>query len=347
LVPDDAAGTPLVKRESGCSVSVVIVAFRQREALVAALRSASAAAARVPGGAEVIVVDNGGLADLVRASAPEARLIEPGTNIGFAGAVNRAIAVANGRWVALLNDDASLDEEALAVALSAGERDPKIGSVAGQVRFEAAPGVINCAGIAVDSLGVAVERLAGRPVADAATGGEVFGATGCFALYRSEMLERVGGFEQRFFAYLEDVDLAWRAAAGGWRAVYEPGAVAFHRGSASSGEGSRLKYWLGGRNRVWLLARNATGAQLRRALLGILLYDGAYIAYAAVADRTLAPLQGRLTGLRSWRAMRRERDAERATVTLSPAAAGWAQSARMHRAYRGFGGRAHRAPPTS
>jgi GT2 family glycosyltransferase len=333
--------------ESGCSISVVIIAFRQREPLIAALQSATAAAARVPGGAEVIVVDNGGLADLVRVHATEARVIEPGSNIGFAGAVNCAISVAGGRWIALLNDDARLHEDALAIAMRAGESDPWIGSVAGQVRFEAAPGVINSAGIAVDSLGVAVERLAGRPVAEAGAGGEVFGATGCFALYRSEMLERVGGFEERFFAYLEDVDLAWRAQAGGWTAVYEPEAVAFHRGSASSGEGSSLKYRLVGRNRVWLLARNATGAQLRRALPGILLYDGAYIAYAWFADRTLAPLQGRVAGLRHWRTMRREREADRATVVLSPAAAGWAQSARMHLAYRGFGGRRRRAPPIS
>jgi GT2 family glycosyltransferase len=323
--------------EGGCSISVVIVAFRQREALVVALQSASAAAALVPGGAEVIVVDNGGLADLIRQSAPDARLIEPGANIGFAGAVNRAIAIARGRWIALLNDDARLHEDALAVALRAGESDPRIGSVAGQVRFEAAPGVINSAGIAVDSLGVAVERFAGRPVAEA-TAGEVFGATGCFALYRSAMLAHVGGFEERFFAYLEDVDLAWRAAAAGWTAMYEPAAVALHRGSASSGEGSSLKYRLVGRNRVWLLARNATGAQLRRALLGVLLYDGAYIAYAMLVDRTLAPLQGRLTGLRRWRTMRRERDGDRTTVALSPAAAGWTQSARMHLAYRGLGG---------
>lgn len=325
-------------REEGCSISVVIVAFRQRDALIEALRSASAAAALVPGGAEVIVVDNGGLADLIRQSAPDARLIEPGANLGFAGAVNRAIALARGRWIALLNDDARLHEDALAVALRAGERDARIGSVAGQVRFEAAPGVINSAGIAVDSLGVAVERFAGRPVAEAHVGGEVFGATGCFALYRSAMLEHVGGFEERFFAYLEDVDLAWRAQAAGWTAVYEPAAVALHRGSASSGEGSSLKYRLVGRNRVWLLARNATAAQLRRALPGILLYDGAYIAYAAMADRTLAPLQGRLTGVRRWRTMRGERNGDRTTVALSSAAAGWAQSARMHLAYRGFGG---------
>jgi GT2 family glycosyltransferase len=324
--------------EDGCSISVVIVAFRQRVALEVALQSASAAAALVPGGAEVIVVDNGGLADLIRQTAPDARLIEPGANVGFAGAVNRAIAIAGGRWIALLNDDARLHEDALAVALGAGESDPRIGSVAGQVRFEAAPGVINSAGIAVDSLGVAVERLAGRSVAEATTGGEVFGATGCFALYRSEMLARVGGFEERFFAYLEDVDLAWRAAAAGWTAVYEPEAVAWHRGSASSGEGSSLKYRLVGRNRVWLLARNATGAQLRRALLGILLYDGAYIVYAAGTDRTLAPLQGRLQGLRRWRTMRRERDGNRTTVALSPAVTGFVQSARMHLAYRGFGG---------
>ena len=132
----------------------------------------------------------------------------------------------------------------------------------------------------------------------------MFGASGCVALYRAEMLAQIGGFDSEFFAYLEDVDVAWRARAAGWEAFYEPAAVAHHRGSASTGEGSARKYRLVGRNRVRLLARNATTRQLARNLLGILLYDSAYILYVALSDRTLAPLRGRLAGLRGWRASR-------------------------------------------
>ena len=322
---------------SGPTISVVIVAYRQREALTECLQSCLQAAAAVPGGAELIVVDNGGLAPFVRERWPEIMLIEPGSNLGFAGGVQRGVAAASGEWVALVNDDARIEPEALARLLAAGRQDERIGSVAAQVRFHSDPTLINSAGIEVDSLGIATERLAGRPATEAELGCEVFGASACFALYRSSMLGSLGGLDERFFAYLEDVDLAWRARAAGWSAVYEPLAVAQHRGSASSGEGSATKYYLVGRNRVRLLARNATAGQLARALPGILLYDLAYVVYVALGDRTLAPMRGRLAGLREWPAMRRESRTSRRAVKLSPALRGWLGALRQHRAYRRLG----------
>jgi GT2 family glycosyltransferase len=316
------------------AISVVIVAYRQREALTEALRSVMDAAARVPGGAELIVVDNGALADHVRAVAPAALVIEPGENLGFAGGVQRGVERAQGEWVALVNDDARIEPDSLVRLLQAGAGDERLGTVAAQVRFESAPERINSAGIVVDTLGVASERLAGRPVSQAGKACEVFGASGCFVLYRRAMLQQTGGLEPRFFAYLEDVDLAWRARAAGWLARYEPRAVAYHRGSASSGSGSAGKYFLVGRNRVRLLARNATGARLARSLPGIVLYEVAYVLYAALTDRTLAPLRGRLQGLREFRAFRAETDGTRRDVTLAPAWRGWLESLRMSRAYR-------------
>jgi GT2 family glycosyltransferase len=321
-------------------ISIVVVAYRQREALGEALDSCLAAAERTPGEVELIVVDNGELAGFVREGWPAALVLEPGENLGFAGGVQHGLAVARGEWVALVNDDARLEPNALAAMLAAGERDARVGSVAAQVRFASDPGQINSAGVSVDSLGVATERLAGLTVEeDGQEATEVFGASGCVALYRRAMLEDVGGLEERFFAYLEDVDLACRARAAGWGAVYEPGAVAYHRGSASSGEGSAHKYFLVGRNRVWLLARNATAGQLLRALPGMVVYDLAYVAYVALSDRTLAALRGRLAGLRGWRAMRASARAGRGVVRLDSARGGWLGALRQHRAYRRLGAR--------
>jgi GT2 family glycosyltransferase len=319
------------------AISVVIVAYRERELLAECLQSCARAATEVPGGTELIVVDNGGLAPFIREGWPSVRVIEPGENVGFAGGVQRGVAEASGAWVALLNDDARIEPVALARLLGAGARDGRIGSVAAQVRFHSDPARINSAGVDVDSLGVATERLAGRPSSEAGHAGEVFGASGCFALYRAAMLEELGGLDERFFAYLEDVDLAWRARAAGWIAVYEPLAIAYHHGSASSGEGSRRKYFLVGRNRVRLLARNATAGQLATALPGILLYDLAYLVYVALSDRTLAPLRGRLAGLREWRSLRRQSRATRRRVELGSAISGWLKALRQHRAYRRLG----------
>jgi GT2 family glycosyltransferase len=330
-------------------VSVVVVAYRQREALRECLQALAraeqelaaspAASGRSEGSpaAELIVVDNGELGELVLAARPDARLISSASNIGFAAGAQRGIEAARGEWVALVNDDATVAPDALVRLLAAGRAAPQIGSVAAQIRFHAHPQTINSAGILVDSLGVASERLAGRPVAEAAEGAEVFGASGCVALYNARMLEQLGGLDGRFFAYQEDVDLAWRARATGWSAVYEPRAVAHHRGSASTGEGSRTKYRLVGRNRMWLLARNATTRQLLSRLPAIVLYDLAYVLYVALSDRTAAPLWGRLEGLRSWRAMRAERGGMRAEVRLAPARSGWLGALRQHLAYRDAG----------
>lgn len=326
---------PAEPPRSTLAVSIVVVAFCQREALLRCLDSCLVAAGRVIGGAELIVVDNGELSDLVRAHYPQAEIVKPGFNSGFAAAINRAAAVARGRWVAIVNDDAWLEPGALAAAVATGENDASIGSVAGQVRFAREPGRLNSAGLAVDRFGIAADRLVSAPVAECDESADVFGPTGCFALYRGTMLKQIGGFDERFFAYLEDADVAWRARAAGWSCRYEPSAVAYHEGSASSREGSAAKYFLVGRNRVWLLARNATWRQLLLGMPGIVLYDVAYVTYVALKDRTLAPLWGRLAGLCSFRARRRERRGQRHDVPLGPA--GWLGALAMHRAYRSLG----------
>lgn len=319
----------------GPALSIVVVAYRERGPLLGCLAACELATEGLEGGAELIVVDNGGLAMEIRQNAPTAVVVEPGYNTGFAGGVSRGIAASTGRWVALVNDDAQVEPAALSALIAAGESSDRIGSVAAQVRFARDPDRINSAGLQVDRLGIATERFAGAPVTVAGDRTQVFGATACLALYRRTMLDAIGGFDERFFAYLEDVDVAWRAQAGGWCCVYEPGAVGYHLGSASTGPGSATKYFLVGRNRVWLLARNATRLQLLRALPGIIAYDLAYVAYVALTERTLAPLRGRLVGLRTWRDRRRETSGRRRSVVLG--GTGWRGALRQHRAYHDLG----------
>ena len=84
-----------------------------------------------------------------------------------------------------------------------------------------------------------------------------------------------------------------------------PASVAYHHGSATAGEASPRKYFLVGRNRMRLLAKNATGGQLVRWGWAMALYDVAYVLFVALTDRTLSPLRGRVAGLREWRRYRR------------------------------------------
>src|ERR1035437_1870376 len=283
-------------------LSLVVVSYRKGTLLEACLLSAQAALRQVEGATELILVLNGASPDEPVISEKLAESIdvvyEP-ENIGFAPAVAEAIRRSKSEWIALLNDDALAEPELFASMLAAGSSASDIGSLAAQMRFSDRPDILNSAGIEVDRLGIACDRLLGEPVSESEREPtEVFGASGGAAMYRRAMLEEIGGFDESFFAYLEDVDVAWRAGMRGRRCLYVPDAVVTHPHSATLGHGSSRKYFLVGRNRVRLLAKNASTAQLRRYGPWMLFDDLAYIGFIALTQLTFAPLAGRFAGLR-------------------------------------------------
>ncbi len=317
-------------------ISVLVINQNRRQLLEACLTSLVAG---LPAGAELIVIDNGsedGSAQMVAERFPRAELVALAVNEGFAPAVVRGTGLARGDWLVLVNNDAVLEPDCLTRLVQAGESAPDVGAVSAQVRFADRPDTINTAGLEIDNLAISYDRLAGVPATAAGGDGavEVFGASGCVAAYRAAMLADIGGFEGSFFAYMEDADVAWRARMRGWRALYEPRAVAYHHGSLTLGNSSEAKYRLVGRNRVRLIARNATGAQLLRWGWAMLAYDLAYVLFVALTDRTLAPLTGRVGGLARWRADRLAGAPSRVPVSLA-GAGGWRAALRMRAAYRG------------
>jgi GT2 family glycosyltransferase len=304
------------------AVSAIVVNHRRPGLTIECLASLEAALERLGEPAELIAVDNGsgdGSSERIAARFPEARVIALAENRGFAGAVNAGVEESSAEWVLLLNNDATLEPDAIANLLEAGRRAKDIGSVAAQMRFAASPEVLNSAGIGVDRLGVAYDRGLGEPVpGDGGEPVEVFGASGGAALLRRAMLDELGGLDDSFFFALEDVDLAWRARMAGWRALYAPGAVVWHHHGTTGRHTSAFKHFHVGRNRVRMLAKNAEPAHLRRYGPMIAAYELAYVGYAVVADRTLAPLRGRLRGLREWRAYRSAGEAARGPAGLEP-----------------------------
>ena len=303
-------------------VSAIVVNYRRAEMTLACLASVREALDRVDGATEVVVVDNGsgdGSPEAIRAAGHAANVIALPENLGFPSGASEGIRHSSGEWVALINNDVIVEPDALVQMLAAGERTPDIGSVAAQMRFAADPDVINSAGIGVDRLGIAHDRLLGQPVsAGEDQPVEVFGACGGAALHRRRMLDEIGGMDESYFFALDDVDLAWRAQMAGWRCLYAPAAVVHHHHGATTAHGSDVKYFHVGLNRVRTLAKNADGGALRRYGLLAVGFDVAYILYAAVADRTLAPLRGRLQGLREWRSYRRAGRPLRRPVELEP-----------------------------
>lgn len=312
-------------------VSVVIPTMRGRAWLpecIAALR------AQTFRDFEIIVVDNAS-ADGSRewlVGQPDVRVIRNEANVGFAAACNQGIRASDAPFVALLNDDTRAEPqwlEALVEGMSAAHPRQKkeIGSCASLMLFADRPGVVQSAGIAVDRAAIAWDRLRGCPADSAAAlcACEVFGASGGAALYRRAMLDEIGLFDERFFAYLEDVDLAWRAQRAGWRCVYVPRARVLHHASATSVAGSPFKHRLLGRNKVWLAVKNA---RLRDWPL-IAFYDIAAVLYAGLTRGEWSHLAGRWVGIRhARRFIHRPVDA-RGSPSFDPLVLPWRVPKRM------------------
>ncbi|MGZ4293393.1 MAG: glycosyltransferase family 2 protein [Solirubrobacteraceae bacterium] len=207
---------------------------------------------------EVIIVDNGssdGSVDWLRSEHPSVRLVELGRNAGFAVAANHGFAAARSDVVALLNTDVVLEPDWVARTLRALRADPGAAAVACKMVELAAPELIYDAGDVLRRDGACEQR--GRFSRDDGafdTPGQVFGACAGAALYRRDAVLAVGGFDERYFAYLEDVDLALALRLAGWRCLYEP-AVARHAGEGSSSQLPGGHRRLVARNTVVLVAK--------------------------------------------------------------------------------------------
>jgi len=308
-------------RRPGIDVSAVVVNYNGRELLRDCLTSLRTALAATDATGEVVVIENAstdGSREMLAQDFSEVRVIASDTNLGFAGASQLSIEEADGEWLFFVNNDATVEPDAIGKLLAEARRHDHVGAVAAQMRFADRPLIINSAGLAIDRLGIAFDLAIGEPVdAQPTEVREVFGASGGAVLYRRAMLEQIGGFDATFFMYLEDVDVAWRARSHGWRTLLVPQAVVMHHHSRSAGHRSDFKYFHVGRNRVRLLAKNATTAHLLRWWPLIVGYDLAYVAYALAVDRSTAPLKGRITGLREWRSYRSLNRPQR-DVALAP-----------------------------
>lgn len=257
---------------------------------------------------EVIVVDNGSTDDSVTWLAqkyPDVRVLRNPHNLGFAAANNQAILATESPYVVTLNNDTEAAKEWLAELVTAVESDATVGMVASQMLLAGATGVIDSAGIEVDWSGTAWQRRRGGLADDDDTLEEVFGPCGGAALYLRAMLDEVGLFDEDFFAYYEDVDLAWRARNAGWRCLYAPQARVYHAHSATGGQDPARKRYLIGRNKVWTLVKNYPWPNVLLCWPLILGFELAAVLYALLIERDLSPVRGRLAGwrglLRSWR----------------------------------------------
>jgi O-antigen biosynthesis protein len=281
--------------ETGPRLTLVMVAWNSAELLPAsieAFRRSGAAASVVT---EIVVVDNAstdGSSDVARAAGAD-RVVENPLNVGFVVAASQGLSLARSAWVLLANPDLVVSEPFVGVvAAAAADAPDDVAALVPDIRYASDPGVINSRGLEVDDVGVPAERDAGRAADAVEMPVEVFGASSSASILRVDALRRVGGLEPAYFAYLEDVDVAWRLRKAGYRALMLRDAFALHEGSASTGEGSWLKAFLVARNRRILFRLH--GPRTPRARAFRVVVEVGHASVQALSGSRGASIRGRL-----------------------------------------------------
>lgn len=294
-------------------VSAVVLNYNGRHLLEVVLPSIAAQQYR---DRETIVIDDCSSDDSVeylRHEWPDVRVVESGgRNVGVAAALNLAVTACSGEMVALLNNDLELEPRWLFHLVGALDRHLDAGSASGKLLSYGQRDRIDGAGDLFTRDGMAHRRGHGQlDRGQFEHEQEVFAPSAGAGLYRAAALEEVGGFDESFFAYYEDVDWGLRAQLKGYRCRYVPAAVAFHMGSATTGGelSSSFYFMLHRRNQLAVLIKDLPAGLLARyapmiaaAQLQMLLRS-ARAGMLVVHLRALAQALGRAPG---WLRARRE-----------------------------------------
>jgi len=250
-------------------VSVVVVNYRGAQDTIACLQGFADVdwpAQRL----ELVVVDNDsgdGSVETIRAAVPHARVVASATNTGFAGGCNLGVAHSSGEFVGFLNNDARPAPGWIRAAVEVMQRDGSIGAVASKV--------LDWEGEAVDYVdgsltwyGMGYKReVERRDTGEWDTPKDVLFGTGAAMFVRADLYREVGGFDDRFFMFYEDVDLGWRLNLLGHRVRYVPTSLAFHRHHVSMKKfGEWREHFLLERNALMTMYKNYEDASLSRAL---------------------------------------------------------------------------------
>jgi len=206
---------------------------------------------------EVILVDNGsadGSVDYIKDNFGDfVKLIENKANLGFAEGNNIGIRNSSGKYILLLNNDTKADPLWVEELVKVAESDDKIGMCASKILSLDDPKIIDNVGHLIYKDGLSRGR--GRLEYDQGQYDnieEVFLPSGCAALYRKKMLNEIGEFDKDFFAYSDDTDIGIRGRLAGWKCMYVPGAVIYHKYSGSTSPYALFKAFHAERNRLWI-----------------------------------------------------------------------------------------------
>ena len=242
--------------KTGPTISVVIVAYESGPTLERCLQGLRA---QTFTDFEILLVDNAssdGAPQRAAAADSEIRLLLPGANLGFAAGNNLAAREARGRWLVLLNPDAYPHAGWLAALIAGAARHPEVRCFTSLQMVADEPDLMDGAGDVMTSAGIPFRGGYRRRLPTDLAEGEVFSACGAATLIDRALFLGLGGFDERFFCYCEDVDLGYRLRLAGETTLLLPAAVIEHVGSASTGVRSEFSVFHGSRNRVWTFLKN-------------------------------------------------------------------------------------------
>ncbi len=271
----------------------------------------------------IIVVDNASSDDSLERAAPHLDAVEVlrlTSNVGFASANNAAARSARAYdALALLNPDAEAEPGWLAALVEAADRYPDAASFASQIRFAAAPDVLDGAGDSYHASGRAWRNGYGVaasswPVQD----DEVFAACGAAALYRRAAFEEAGGFDERYFCYFEDVDLGFRLRLRGYGCMYVHRAVVRHVSAAVAGDKSDFAIYHGQRNAVWTFVKNMPRPLCWMYLPQHLALNAAALGYYTAKGKGKVVFKAKIDALRGLRPMLQARRDVQSDRTIDP-----------------------------
>jgi GT2 family glycosyltransferase len=237
-------------------LSVIIVSYQSGPTLercLAALRTQTFT------DFEILLVDNAssdGAPQAAVAADRTLRFLEPRANLGFAAGNNLAAREAKGRWLVLLNPDAYARPDWLEALVAGTARHPDVRCFTSLQMVADAQDLMDGAGDVMTSAGIPFRGGYRRRLPANLPEGEVFSACGAATLIDRDLFLGLGGFDERFFCYCEDVDLGYRLRLAGEATLLLPAAVVEHVGSASTGVRSDFAVFHGSRNRIWTFVKN-------------------------------------------------------------------------------------------
>ncbi len=262
---------------------------------------------------EIIIIDNAsedGSLEYINEKAADSSfsipviVIENDENLGFAPAVNQGIRAAKSEYIFSLNNDVELDKDCISSlidymdeSISKGENPFSFSSKMIQYHNR---DLIDDAGDEYTILGWTKKAGEGKPLDKYAQRREIFSSCGGAALYRKSILSEIGLFDDNFFAYVEDIDLSYRALINGYKNFFAPKSLVYHLGSATSGSRyNEFKIRLAARNNVWLVYKNQPLPQ--KILNFIFLFIGFLLKYLFFVKKGFGSiyLSGLKEGLKS------------------------------------------------